>query len=187
VRSISLSTSQWPTNEIELAAAFVTHFRIPALADQSGLHEFLAGSNIELREDHLPADLLGAHMCFERRRTILCSADQDHLLFRIHTVLHEIREIIEADFVRLGFTTTGARGDLDSLADEFAFAVYLLSMKDLMQWIQSATEIESSWQKWVSCGLLTAGALIVAIHSFYCAFGYRFQKPLVKVQRLKHG
>jgi hypothetical protein len=56
-----------------------------------------------------------------------------------------------------------------------------------MQWIQSATEIEPSWQKWVSCGLLTAGALIVAIHSFYCAFGYRFQKPLVKVQRLKHG
>ena len=182
---ISLNSKQWPTSEFELADAFITHFSIPALLDKERLHDFLVRSNIELREDHLPADLLGAHMCFGSKRTILFSADHGDVLFRIHTVLHEIREIIEADFVRLGFGTTGRR-HLDSLADEFAFTAYLWSMKaSLGRWFQNAAEIDPNWEKWVCCGLLTAGALVMVVQSFVGAYGYRFQNCSVKAQRLK--
>ena len=115
---------KWPTSEDELAQAFVAHFSIPIVFRVADLQNFLIQTNIELIEADFPGDLLGVNMSFGVKRRIVTSKNVDHAPFRIHTLLHEIREIIEVEFRRLGFNSTNSIG-LDSRADEFSFAVHM--------------------------------------------------------------
>jgi hypothetical protein len=184
---VSLNSQKWPTSENELAEAFVKHFKIPFLADDSGSQDFLSRTNIELRDDNLPPDLLGVNMSFAGKRRIYTSKHVDHLPFRVHTVLHEIREVIEADFIGLGLTTTGSQG-LDSRADEFACAVVFCSaIMSAGDWFESAPEMNSNWQNWAGFCLFTAGAVLLLLYSFYGAFGYRFQDHSTQIAVLKHN
>ena len=186
---ISQNCQKWPTSEFELADAFIKHFRIPFVVDPGGLQDFLVRMNIEHVEGDLPADLLGVNMSFEGKRKILTARDGDQVSFRVHTVLHEIREIIEADFHRLGSTTTNSQ-NLDHRADEFAFAVSVCSAAaaaPLGGLFENAAEMNSGWQELVSLGVFIVGAVVVLLYSFFGAFGYRFPNSAVKRHFLKHS
>ena len=175
---VSQHRENWPTDEWELARAFVKFFEAPLLADMTSLQGFFTQTNIELRKCNLPAGLLGVNMSFEGKRRIDLSQRREQVYFRLHTVLHEIREIIENDFLRLGFSTTNSRNIEDS-ADEFVFCAVLCSTKDpLENWVKTASEIESKWRRWTILGLICAGAMFFCFWSFIGAFF-----PHVKVTR----
>jgi hypothetical protein len=176
---------KWPTREHELAEAFVSYFRIPIVFGVADLQDFLVQTNIELIEYDFPADLLGVNMSFGVKRQIVTSRNPDHIPFRLHTVLHEIREIIEADFRRLGFTTTDS-SDLDRRADEFSFAVHICAAKDSMQdWVKDSSETKSTWQSFASLCIVSVIFFLFGLTSSFGAFGYRFQNPSVKRPRSK--
>jgi hypothetical protein len=181
---ISQNCQKWPTSEIQLAEVFVKHFSISVVTNLVGLQDFLVRTNIEHVEGNLPADLLAVNMSFEGKRKILTAKEGDHVSFQVHTVLHEIREIIEADFHRLGSATTSSQ-DLDHLADVFAFAVPICAaMPSLGGLLENDPEI---WPLWVSLGAFTVGAVGVLLYSFVGAFGYRFPNSAVKRHFLKHS
>jgi hypothetical protein len=177
---------KWPTSEYELAEAFVSHFGIPIVFRMADLQNFLVRTNIELIEGDFPADLLGVNMSFGMKRQIFTSRNVDHVPFRIHTVLHEIREIVEDDFRRLGFATTNSSG-LDSRADEFSFAVHFYAgMASIEDRVKDASEMNSTWQSFGSLCLFTVFAVLFGLSSLFGAFGYRFQGPSIQKPRLKH-
>jgi hypothetical protein len=160
-----------PINEWELADAFVKSFEIPPLVDVSGFDRFFAQTNIELRKANLPPDLLGVHMSVEGKRRIDLSERPEQRYFQVHTVLHEIREIIEKDFCRLEFGTTESEDDLERRANEFAFCGVICSQTDVFKfWFDNAHEMESSWRKWGALSLIGMGLLFVALYSFLGAF-----------------
>ena len=160
-----------PIDEWELADAFVKAFEIPPLFDVSGFEGFLAKTNIELRKANLPADLLGVHMSVEGKRRIDLSERPEQRLFQVHTVFHEIREILEKDFRRLGFSTSESDEDLEHCANQFAFCAVICSQMDIFKfWFNNAYEIKSNWRKWGTLSLVGMGLLVVAIYAFGGAF-----------------
>lgn len=171
--------------EWELASAFVEFFGIPPLSDVSGLEGFLARTNIEIRKGELPAGLLAVNMSFEGKRRIDVSVRREQLYFQVHTVLHEIREIIENDFRRLGHETTYSQ-DLEHCANEFAFGVIVCSLSHLFgSLFDNAWEIQSTWRRWGVLALIGIGVVAVSSYSFIGAFfphvsitqsGIRFEK-----------
>lgn len=184
---ISQNREKWPPSEYELAEAFVLHFGIPFTFRVADLKNFLIQTNIELIERDLPADLLGANISSGVKRQIFTSTGAEHVPFRVHTVLHEIREVMEADFRGLGFPTTNSRG-LDSRADEFSFAVHMSAATPSIQgWVNDPSETTSTWQSFASLCFCTVMFALFGLHSLFGAFGYRFQRPSDTRSHLKHS
>ncbi|HTS07858.1 MAG TPA: hypothetical protein VMP68_19955 [Candidatus Eisenbacteria bacterium] len=176
----------WPTSEYVLAEAFVSHFSIPIVFRMSDLEKFLNQANIELIQGNSPRDLLGVNMSFGGKRKIFTSQNADHVPFRIHTLLHEIREIIEVEFRRLGFNSTNSIG-MDSRADEFSFAVHMFAgMASIQDWAKDASATESTWQSFGSLCIFMVITFLFGMSSLFGAFGYRVQSSSMKRSRLKH-
>jgi hypothetical protein len=169
---------KWPTSEDELAKAFVLRFGIPIIFRIADLQNFLVQTNIELVERDLPVDLLGANMSFGIKRQIFTSNNPDYVPFRVHTVLHEIREIIEVEFRRLGFRTTNSSG-LDSRADDFAFEVHMCTgMDSIKEFFKYGRETTSTWGQFASLCFIIAIYFLFGLRSFFGAFGYHSQDPI---------
>lgn len=161
---------EWPVSEWELASAFIKFFNVPPLAYVGNLEGFFAQTKIELREGDLPSDLLGVNMSFQGRRRIDLSRHGEQVHSQLHTVLHEIREMIESEFSRLGFATTSSR-ELEASANEFAFYAVLCPFEGLFKdSLHNALEIESKWQRWTTLSLICAAALVLGFGSFMGAF-----------------
>jgi hypothetical protein len=160
-----------PIDESQLADAFVKFFGIPPLVDVRSLDEFFVETNIELRKCDLPIGLLGVNMSFEGKRRIDLSERSEQRHFQIHTVLHEIREIIENDFRPLGFGTAKSQQDFEHCANQFAFCAIMCSQMTVFESLfNNAYEMESNWRKWGALGLISIGLLIVGSYSFVGAF-----------------
>jgi hypothetical protein len=160
-----------PINESQLAEAFVRFFGIRPLVDLSSLDEFFHSTNIDLRKGDLPLGLLGVNMSFEGKRRIDLSERPEQRYFQVHTVLHEIREIIETELRPLGFGTSESERDLEHLANEFAFYAMISSQMSMFRtFFESACEMESKWQKFGALGLIGIGVIVAAVYSFMGAF-----------------
>jgi len=177
---VSQHREKWPTSEHALAKAFVSHFEIPIVHRVADLHNFLVQTNIELIERDLPSDLLGVNMCFGVKRQIFTSRNADHVPFDTHTVLHEIREIMEVEFRGLGFSTTNS-SDLDSRADDFSFGVDMCAVTaSLMDWTKDARETNSMWAKIAALCMAIVIVVLFEKRSRLGAFGYRLEGLSVK-------
>jgi hypothetical protein len=157
--------------ESQFARAFVEFFQIPPLFDIGGLERFLAQANIEVKITQLPGDLLGVHMLFDGKGRIDLSQRPEQRYFQIHTVLHEIREIIENDLRPLGFGTAESQHDFEHCANEFAFYAIMFSQMPLFKFFfDDAFETESNWRKLGMLCLISIALLFVGSYSFVGAF-----------------
>jgi hypothetical protein len=167
---ISQNGRNRPTSEWQLASAFVKSFRIPPILDVPSLEGFFVEANIELRKANLPSGLLAVNMSFEGKRRIDLSGRREQIHFQVHTVLHEIREFIENEFCRLGFSTTDSR-DLEQCANEFAFFAIISSLEGPFKyWLESTWETEREWRRWGAVGLICIAAVACFLYSFVGAF-----------------
>jgi hypothetical protein len=172
---ISQNTACWPTDETKLASVFVKFFRLPLLGHVGTLEGFAVQTRIILIETELPGNLLGMNVSFEGKKQILYSGHRRHIHSPVHTVLHEIRELLENEFRRLGFATIQTRRGLEKRADRFACAAFLESgVPELQHWISKTSEIESKWRKFggfaliVICGLLFILFSHMGAYYYYC-------------------
>jgi hypothetical protein len=94
-----------PISEKHLAREFVEYFELPPFIQIKDLMQFCSATNIELLEEELPKDLLGINGSLGSKRQIVFSGRSQDVFFQEHTVLHEIREIIEYVFRNLGLPT----------------------------------------------------------------------------------
>jgi hypothetical protein len=146
---VSKYAFQWPPEESKLAEAFIAHFSLAKFAtfeDQLKLCESLG---IKVSEAILPENLRGYNCCYGDEREIQIHNGKGYFITREHTVLHELREILEYIFQDMGHPTSKERSALEARAETFASSVRTNTFTDMWKDILPAAEkIQSKWLSW---------------------------------------
>jgi hypothetical protein len=159
----------WPISERNLAMEFIKHFNIPPIVLITHLMGLCAALNIELVRDELPPDLLGLNASIGYKRVIVYSGRSGDLILREHTILHEIREIIESILRKLDFPTVEP-SEMEFHANAFASEVMAIGTQDEFgYWYEYAAEIESTWWRIGALLLIGACSAFVLARVVYCA------------------
>ena len=88
----------WPPKEQVLANEFAVYFRLPVFITMRELERFCSATNIELTQKKLPEDLLAVNCSTNGKRIIELNEVPQDLSIQPHTVLHEVRELLEYTF-----------------------------------------------------------------------------------------
>ena len=127
---VSRHSKQWPVKEDALAKEFLEFFGVQSLLFLTfEAVASLCWERLQIRVSRvsLPKGLKGFNGSYYGRREIVISTDQDLAgIADLHTLLHELREIIERGFEELGHPTADC-GDLDleCRAEFFASSVQI--------------------------------------------------------------
>ena len=157
---ISRHSANWPPNENVLAQEIVDFF---------GIGPFLTLETlVQLCRDHLripvsfielPTELRGYNCSYGNKREIVVSQHQTFPGADQHTLLHELREILEATFEGLGHPIVNRR-ELEGFAESFAISVQMaVAERELPNLFQNAAEIERKWWRITAYVLLGVGGL----------------------------
>ena len=152
--------SAWPPTEDQLARDFLAHFEIAQLAHFDGLVRWCGDVGVRVSMLELPHDLRGGNFWHEQNMSIVMPVNGGCFISREHTLLHEVRELLEKLFSYLGYPT-GEGAALEARAEQFAvcvrMAVFLESSKDLFH---LAGDVKNPFGRLCAYGLV--GALTVA-------------------------
>jgi hypothetical protein len=119
---ISRQSANWPPDESVLARELVDSFGSTAFLTPDALRQVCAALGITVSFSTLPPELRGYNCSFGDKREIVISTDQSFPGAGEHTLLHELREILEGTFEKLGHPTVN-RQDLEEHAESFAGSV----------------------------------------------------------------
>lgn len=154
--AVSRFASQWPPEESKLADAFIAHFSLPKLATFESQLRLCESLGIGVSEVILPENLRGHNCCYGNQREIQIHNGKLHFITREHTLLHELREILEYIFQDMGYPTVQERGALEGRAETFASCVETDIFGDMWKDLfQAAAEIGSKWKRWGAFVLLS--------------------------------
>ena len=152
---VSKYVSQWPPEERKLADEFIAHFGLPKLGTFENQLKLCESLGIKASEANLPENLRGHNCCYGDQREIQIHNGEWSIITREHTLLHELREILEYIFRDMGYPTVQERGTLEVRAERFASCVETDVFGDMLKGIfQAATRIGSKWKRWGAFFLL---------------------------------
>lgn len=119
---IAKFAGNWPPKETDIADEFVTFFRVDFVKTVAGLPELCKSLGINVSELELPPGLHGHNCAFQDKREIVVAQQSGRVVLgsKQHTLLHELREIIEYDFVKIHRPTMAGLADREQRADDFA-------------------------------------------------------------------
>jgi hypothetical protein len=152
--------SAWPPTENQLAQEFLAHFGTAGLGFYDGLVKWCADVGVHVSTRDLPHDMRGGNFWHEQNMSIVLPVNGGCFISREHTLLHELRELLEHNFGHLGYPI--ADGDArERRAEEFAacvrMAVFVESSKEFFQ---LAGDVKNPLGRVCAYGLV--GALTVA-------------------------
>ncbi len=127
---VATYTGKWPPSEEFIAAEFVTFFKLGPLVAFSGLADLCSSLGINVSVTRLPVTLRGHNFAYqETRRIIIAEKTGKASVFgsREHTLLHELRELIEYEFAKMQSPTAASFKDKEERAEDFAAEVRVLS------------------------------------------------------------
>lgn len=163
---VSKHSGTWPPSEYTLAEEFVTFFEIHAFQKLEDLERFCEtlGVNVSVRE--LPKGLRGHNCAYQGNREIVIGAVEGPAAtigVREHTLFHELRELIEYEFRKMGQPIATAP-DLESRAETFAGAVramgYVNAWKPM---IEGIADIKSGWAQFGAFLLVSVLLMVVSL------------------------
>ena len=158
----------WPPEENVLAEDFVTSFGEDACHNLESLRQLCARLGIEVTQRPMPADIRGHNSLYLSKRAIVLSAHQPLPGTDEHTLLHELREVIEHIFKELGFVTCRDSADLEIRAEMFAGHVRSEAFsRRLLVFFEYAKQIEAKWMRYSAYAVLGIGGLA---YMFTCLF-----------------
>ena len=165
---VSRHSAHWPPTEERLAKDFVAFSGFKSLFRFEDIQQFAESLGIRVfLSSTLPRQLYGFNGCYEEQRTVVI-CEEKGLLYstREHTLLHEIREILEYIFCSLGCPTV--EGKLPEVrAEEFATSARVdASMEFLKDGMEHTRTIESKWKRrtaYALIGILGFGSAISCI------------------------
>jgi len=147
--AVSKFASPWPPEESKLADAFIAHFSLPKLATFESQLKLCESLGIGVSEVILPDNLRGHNCCYGNQREIQIHNGKLHFITREHTLLHELREILEYIFRDMGYPTANERSAREDRAETFASCVEKDIFGDMLKGVfQAAAEIGSKWKRW---------------------------------------
>ncbi len=146
---VSKHVSRWPPEESKLADEFIAHFGFAAIATFENQLKLCESLGIKVSETTLPENLRGHNCCYGNQREIQIHNGKGHVITREHTLLHELREILEHIFHDMGYATAKERSAIEVRAETFASSVRTDAFTKMLEGIfQAAAKIESKWRRW---------------------------------------
>lgn len=144
-------SENWPPTEQKLAEEFLPFFSLTHLLDNQ-LFELCQKLGVEISFAALPEGLYGLNACHSNKRGIVLTSTEIVPGGNTHTLLHELRELLEYGFSDLGRPTVGESG-IEYHAESFAQAARLVGARNLAAMLlTSAIEIETKWKRWLAVG-----------------------------------
>jgi hypothetical protein len=155
-----------------LAEEFVSSFNlVPSTRDD--LQRLCAQLEISLSFSSLPTELRGFNCVYQDRTEIVLSEQQSFWGVQEHTLLHELREILELTFITLGYPTVGDEQKLERNAEDFARFTRMAAInKSLPIFFDLTEQIERKWVQVATLLLIGCGVLI---YFYSCAMLPRFE------------
>ncbi len=154
--AVSKYVPQWPPEESKLADEFIAHFGFAAIATFENQVKLCETLGIKVSEAVLPENLRGHNCCYGNQREIQIHNGKGHVITREHTLLHELREILEHIFHDMGYATAKERSAIEVRAETFASSVRTGTFLEMWKHIlQCGEKIESKWKRWGAFFLLT--------------------------------
>jgi len=151
---------QWPVPEPVLAASFVRSFGPDAFSTFQSICELCVRLGIDVSVRPMPPDIRGHNLFYENRRAIVVSEHQTFPGANEHTVLHEVRELVEHIFVELGVRTCSSMEEIEARAEEFASIARSEAFSNTLLVISTAAEeIEKKWARYGAYILIGVGGL----------------------------
>ena len=167
-------SNNWPPSEERLATEFINFFKV-SLPTLDTWIELCVSLTIRVTLTSLPPGLRGHHTCFNNERAIWLPEKDRFPGAREHTLLHELREILEHIFCDLGLPTADA-SSREARAEEFAAHTRMIASREMWtSFLEDAKKIQSTWWRRGAYGLIGFGALL---HAAGCAFLPYFEDSL---------
>ena len=133
---VNRHASAWPPTENQLAQEFLAHFGIARLGFYDGLIKWCGEVGIEVSAREIPHDLRGSNFRYENAMSIVMPMNGGCFISREHTLLHELRELLEHHLSDLG-RPIADEVTRESRAEQFAacvrMAVFVESSKEFFQ------------------------------------------------------
>src|SRR5439155_12778719 len=105
---VSRHAEKWPLDENTLAEEFLDFFGLRSWPTFEGIAQLCQNRlRITVSFAPLPAGMRGYNGSYGKQREILISVNQDFVGAELHTLLHELREILESGFEKLGRPIAG--------------------------------------------------------------------------------
>ena len=167
---ISRHSKEWPISEHTLSEEFIEHFRVKTLlflTFEEAARLCQDSLRIPVSLANLPSVLKGLNISYNHQHEIVISTNQGlAAMADLHTLLHELREIIERGFQKLGHSTTAdGELDLEARAELFASAVQIsAAYKEIPNWVESAAAIERKWLRVLAYLAVFGGATLYTFH-----------------------
>jgi len=119
---VAKHSGNWPPGEEAIAEEFLSFFQVDGVFPLEGPEKLCARLGINVSIQALPGGLRG-HNCAlgEKREIVIGKVEGPAMVFgsQEHTLLHELRELIEYEFRKIGYPAAVAC-DLESRAETFA-------------------------------------------------------------------
>ena len=163
---ITTFAAKWPVDENTIASEFVTFFGAQDCNLYPQLVDLCLRLSVEVHLADLPPENSGINVCYRDRRAIFVRKAELSGLTREHTLLHELREIIEYKFRELG-RPLARKNDLEERAEAFAVFVRMECASEMWSTVfKSVGNLQVRWQRIGAYILVAAG---VIVHFFWAA------------------
>ena len=159
---LSRHLQQWPVSEETLADEVLAFSRLSSLPGLEGVSGVCQDRlQISVSFVALPDGMRGYNGSYGSRREILISTNQDFAGAKLHTLLHELREVLESEFERQGRPTANHTNvDLEERAESFAIAVQVRAANAALPgFLEMASTIERRWLRIGAYIFLFIGAI----------------------------
>lgn len=158
---IAKHSSGWPPHEATLADEFVAFLQLDSLLSVRDPKELCKRLGINVTVRGLPEGLRGHNHAYQGRQEIVLGAvsgQAEAFGVQEHTLFHELRELVEYEFRKLGRPTTTAASDLEARAELFASTVRSMAA---MNFLKPAFEDWDTKSRWGKLGLVLLGCGLV--------------------------
>jgi len=160
---VNRHSSAWPPAENQLAQEFLAHFGIARLGFYDGLVRWCGEVGVDVSTMELPRDLRGANFWHETNMSIVMPVNGGCFISREHTLLHELRELLEWEFEHLGHSL-GHVDTRESRSEQFAacvrMAMVVESSKDLFK---MASDVRDPFGRVCAYGLVGAVTAVLVL------------------------
>ncbi len=154
---VARHSAHWPLEESALARDFIEFFAPGAMPTFQELTVLCTRLSIEVSTLQLSTGHSGLNCCYGEKRAIIISDAELLGWTKEHTLLHELREILEYEFRELGHPIA-VKGDLEQRAELFAASVRMETAMDFWsELFKSASNVRVTWQRVVAYVLLAVG------------------------------
>jgi len=128
----------------------ISHLWSTSFQTREALRQVCSALGITVSFASLPPELRGYNCSFEDKREIVISTDQSFPGAHEHTLLHELREILEDTFEKLGHPTVN-RQDLEEHAEGFAASVRAEAIYRMVPTLcDYADNVDRKWKRIVA-------------------------------------